>query len=263
MLLRNNRLQISLPYSLRETFDVHAPNIDRNFAYMHSEHDFFQFADPGMKGGIWPDALPNEVIEEIAGLAPSKIEKLHEDSVPIVNIDKKTGETQFPLIFKRTLSRDTLNYIDSVSQKFNGLGSWDAGFCIVARLPARPSTTYFHIETKHADVERTHLITAAISQSRTERDHETEILMTDGLEIEDVRALMSYNGDHKDLPRHVQDALLISKTGDLIFNKGLGDGVSDIMTGALVHRAPPHKRDLYDRYTLTWRRILHPVLDLD
>lgn len=90
--------------------------------------------------------------------------------------------------------------------------------------------------------------------------------MTDGLTRNQVRETYNHSGSYKDLPELYDGRVKPAQSGDAVFVKGLGDGKSNILTDAFVHRGPPHKKNYAEeglqRDTLLWQRQIIEEPDL-
>ncbi|PCI99669.1 MAG: hypothetical protein COB14_05625 [Alphaproteobacteria bacterium] len=237
------------------TADPSTPALDENVLTITSMNDIPNFGSEQYKGGIQENALPKEVINDILSLSPEQKSPLIGKPV---NIDPETGRVDFPQTFRDILSSETLEYIDSFSQKFNAIGDWSAQFLIQSHLGTRQKAESFHPDSWCADVERQIRAFSSISDTPEGQQHETELLMTDGLDLKEVQNTFQHKGSYETLPEPYNNRILPIKSGDMVFIKGLGDGKNSILRDAFIHRAPPHKNSYPEegkqRDTLIWQR---------
>lgn len=126
---------------------------------------------------------------------------------------------------------------------------------------------HYPSDSKHSSDMRHFRILAHISSDPQDRDHETELLRTDGMDTSSIVRTFSNFAPYEELDEELKERIHLAKTGDLIGIKGLGDGLSDLLRDAWIHRTPLHKKKFLEqgkqRDSLIWQRIIteDPCLD--
>ncbi len=236
---------------------------DDSIMTLSSIDDISQFSDNAYKGGIHRNSMPDDVKDDILRAQASMHTVAPNSFIPI---DKKSGAIEFPENLKTLLKTHTLDYIEHVSQEFNGVGEWQAKFLLDNHISARQLAREFHLEAYSGDQQRPYVGIVSVSSDEEDQDHETEILMTDGLSIREVRDILRQDTPYEELAPLYKDRTTLTHSQDLILIKGLGDGASNILKESLVHRAPPHKASYEEegksRTSLVWLRDIVNEPDL-
>lgn len=236
---------------------------DENLIIINTIDEIPTFGDPLCKGGIYRDALPSELKDELLGLSlESKL------SISDINIDisPTTGSIVFPKSYRDIFSDLMLDFIETFTKRFNEAGDWQAEFKHVQHLDLRQKADSFHPDSWSASDIRQYRAFINVSSDDEGQKHETELLMTDGLTQEHVRETYTHLGHHKDLPEIYDGRVELAQSGDAVLVKGLGDGESDTLTQAFIHRGPPHKKNYPEegkqRDALIWQRKIEIEPDL-
>ncbi len=228
---------------------------DDNILIASSVHDISSLADNSYKGGVYEDALPEFVKHEILSMT---MEQRNRIAGRIMPIDPASGHIEFTDDFKDVFTPGFLEYVDSVAQEFNQVGEWNAEFFIQRHLSVRQLAPSYHPDSWSGSDIRQFRAFASVSDTPEGQRHETEVLMTDGLSTRQVRDTFKHMGAHTNLPELYNGRVRLMKSGDMLMLKGLGDGETDLLHDALIHRGPPHKvtyeQEGKTRDTLIWQR---------
>lgn len=231
-----------------------AVRVDKNILCADSCDAIPRLSDEFYKGGILEDVVPEGVIQDILSADPKKLDACMDRWVHPTS----TGRTlDFPEDFRRALKPDTLDFANYVTSQFNQVGPWPVKFVMRSHLSSIRLTRGFHTDNRVRQTTRLSVINASVSNPE-DQDHETEILMTDDLTPEQIKEVLGDDTPLQDLPEHIRSNVRSLNTRDMGYFKSLGRNHNDIKTQAVVHRAPPHKRDYKQdgkpRYSFGWCR---------
>ncbi|MBI1300098.1 MAG: hypothetical protein GC137_00430 [Alphaproteobacteria bacterium] len=246
------------PLRLLESLSV---PLDDGILVVTSLDGIRDFEDTDLKGGIYEGALPQYVIDDLLEADPLKLARATNSPVRI----EPTADFGFPERFEQALKPETLGFFADVAFFANGRLGIQTSFAIAAHLSKSGTPKLFHPESSIGDQPRVHQLITCVSSDPEEQNHETEVLMTDGLDETQIKILLK-NGDLiPDLPDFAKGRVGVTRTGDITLLRGLGDFKIDPLRHAFIHRAPPHKQTLADdqrRFTLVWQRYIPQEPDL-
>lgn len=264
----SNNLSFETPLSANRNFQNQGENdkrsFDENILIGSSIKEISKFSDNAFKGAYWQDAVPDDVVEAIAAISSQKKAEIRG---VFLNASSTTGSIDFPRPYIETFPSYVLDYIEEVSKQFKQVGDWETQFLFQSHLGKFQKASSFHPDSKGAFGERHFRLLAHISRDIEDRDHETELLDTDGMLQTEIVSTFYNEAPYDELNEDLKNRVHLAHTGDLIGVKGLGDGHGNILKDAWVHRTPIHKKNFESlgkqRDSLIWQRVIHEELDLD
>lgn len=126
---------------------------DENLLIARSLSDIPSFSEDHYKGGIYPNALPVDVWEDISSISPEDKSKI---SSVVLAISPKNGLIDFPISYRKLFHTCTLDYIEDFSKKFNESGDWVAEFKLMQHLNQYQMAPSFHPDSWSASDIRAH-----------------------------------------------------------------------------------------------------------
>ncbi len=235
--------------------------LDERILIVNSLDEIAGFEDQTLKGGLYEGAMPQSVMDDILLADPEALSHVTDTILQI----PPSRYYEFPAAYGRALAPNTLAFFADVAYHTNGRCGLTTNFNISTHLSKRETPKVFHPESKIGDRPRVDRFITCVSSDPEGQKHETELLMTDGLNHAQVKVLLK-NGDLiEDLPDFAQGRVGLTHSGDITLLRGLGDFKTDPLTDAFLHRAPPHKRTLdkkQQRFTISWYRYLPQEIDL-
>lgn len=237
---------------------------DENILIGSSLEEIPSFTDDQYKGAIWESAIPEDIIETIAAIPAQEKSQIRG---VFLNACSNTGAIDFPRSYIEVFPSHVLDFIDAISRKFKDVGDWQTQFLFQSHLGKFQKASSFHADSKHSDDTRHYRLLAHISKDEYDRDHETELLDTDGMLHSEVVETFYNQAPFAELADNLKSRIHRAHTGDLLGIKGLGDGHGSYLKDAWIHRAPMHKKDFESqgkqRDSLIWQRVINEEPDLD
>lgn len=226
----------------RESFSYQTHPDDGGMLMIKQDTDIPLFTAPPLRGGIWQQAMPEDVLEFFIRTSVLDMGNVARCKIPI---DPTSGALQWSRSQKAALPEYVSKYIERVSHEFNKAGNWPAIFIITHNLAVKPRTIRFHSDTKLDASERQHRALITVSDNEEDRQHETEWIITSRLSESAFNNVLNFTGPYEDMPEDIRTHVRFVKSGDMICVNSLGEGMNIPFAHACLHRAPPVRADTH------------------